>query len=134
MVIDSSALVAVLRNEPEAEAVCRAIAADPVRLISSVSVLEATCVLVSRKGDAAVAHLQAFLAEFEIEEVEFNSAQRAAAQRAWLVFGKGRHPAGLNFGDCASYALARVRREPLLFSGADFGRTEVVAAGRRPLT
>ena len=129
--IDTSALVALLLDEPEASLLRAAMAGDSVRLVSTVSVLEATCVLTSRIGPAAVFELAAFLNDFHMEQVQFDAEQLAVAQRAWMVYGKGRHKAGLNFGDCASYALAQSQHAPLLFIGNDFSRTDIAAALRR---
>ncbi|HXJ42276.1 MAG TPA: type II toxin-antitoxin system VapC family toxin [Bryobacteraceae bacterium] len=123
--IDTSALIAMLRDEPSADALRHAVAEDGVRLISTVSVLEATCVMTSRGGPAALMELTMFLAEFRFEQVAFMGEQLAIAQKAWLRYGKGRHRAGLNFGDCASYALAEATGEALLFVGEDFPRTGI---------
>lgn len=130
MVIDTSALVALLEDEAAAPALRIALSGDPTRLISTVSVLEATCVLGGRRGTGAVLELSLFLSEFDLQQVPFDAAQLSIAQRAWLVYGRGRHPARLNFGDCASYALAQSRSEPLLFIGDDFPQTDVVTARR----
>lgn len=128
MVIDTSALVALLEDEATAPALRMALSGDPARLISTVSVLEATCVLGARRGPGAVLELSLFLSEFDFQQVPFDTAQLSIAQRAWLAYGRGRHPARLNFGDCASYALAQARGEPLLFIGDDFPQTDVAAA------
>ena len=128
MVIDTSALVAILQAEPLAAELRNAIAADSVRLISSMSVLEATCVLSSRRGAGAVLELELFFSEFHFQVVPFDRAQLAIAQRAFLLYGRGRHSAKLNFGDCASYALAQDQSEPLLFIGNDFPQTDVRVA------
>ena len=128
MVIDTSAIVAILRGEPEAGRLRAALAATTRRFISTVSVLEATCVLTSRHGSGALLDLTMFLTEFRIEQVPFQPEQLAAAQRAWLRYGKGQNPAGLNFGDCATYALAHTLGEPLLHVGADFSKTDAICA------
>jgi ribonuclease VapC len=130
VVIDTSALVALLEDEARAPALRTALSSDPTRWISAVSVLEATCVLGARRGAGAVLELSLFLSEFDFQQVPFDVAQLSIAQRAWLAYGRGRHPARLNFGDCASYALAQSRSEPLLFIGDDFSQTDVVAAGQ----
>ena len=126
LVIDTSALLALLQNEGPAAALRAAVSQDPVRLISTVSILEATCVLTARRGSGALVELSLFLSEFRFQPVAFDSVQLATAQRAWLLFGRGRHPAKLNFGDCASYALARSKGEPLLFVGEDFAQTDII--------
>ena len=125
LVIDTSALLALLQNEDTAAVLRLAVSEDPIRLISTVSVLEATCVLGARRGPAAVVEPTLFFSEFQFDQVPFDSAQLAIAQRAWLLYGRGRHPAKLNFGDCASYALARSKGEPLLFVGEDFSQTGI---------
>jgi ribonuclease VapC len=130
LVIDTSALVALLEDESEAPVLRQALSGDATRLISTVSLLEATCVLGARRGPGAVLELSLFLSEFDLRPVAFDPEQLSIAQRAWLVYGRGRHPAKLNFGDCASYALAQSRSEPLLFIGNDFSQTDILIAGR----
>ena len=125
--IDTSAVVALLEEEETASGLRSALAADGVRLISTVSVLEATCVLGARRGPAAVLELTLFFSEFHLEQSPFDNEQLSIAQKAWLLYGRGRHPAKLNFGDCASYALAQSKDEPLLFVGGDFSQTDVRA-------
>lgn len=127
MVIDSSAVLAILLQEPEAESFARAISADPVRLISAISFLEAAIVIEARKGPAGGRELDLLLHRGKIEIVSFTPEHAEIARAAWLSFGKGRHAAGLNMGDCCSYALSRISGEPLLFKGADFLRTDVQA-------
>lgn len=130
MVIDSSALVAILLDEPEAEHLMTVLAADPLRCISTFSVLETSIVLYRRKGADAVAELDALLADLGIEIVAFDAVQVRAARVAYERFGKGSHPASLNLGDCCSYALARTRKQPLLYKGRDFPQTDLPAAAR----
>jgi ribonuclease VapC len=127
MVVDTSALLALLQEEPDAPALRHALAADPLRLISTVSVLEATCVLAARRGPSAVSELSLFLVDLRFERVAFTPDQLALAQSAWLRYGRGFHPARLNFGDCAPYALSQATGEPLLFIGNDFAQTDVSA-------
>jgi ribonuclease VapC len=93
--------------------------------ISAVSVLEAAMVLEGRRGDDAGADLDLFLRRASIETVAFDEEQLLVARTAFRRFRKGRHPAGLNFGDCASYALAQWSGEPLLFKGDDFAATDI---------
>lgn len=126
MVIDSSALVAILLDEPEAERLIAALAEDSVRCISAFSVLETSIVLYRRKGSEAVVELDALLADLGIEIVAFNAVQARAARMAYERFGKGLHPAALNLGDCCSYALARTRNQSLFFKGEDFPRTDLM--------
>jgi len=128
MVIDSSAILAILLQEPESEVFARSISDDPVRIISSISVLEAAIVIEARKGPAGGRELDLLLHRGKIEVVSFTADHAAIAREAWKRFGKSRHPAALNLGDCCSYALARVSGEPLLFKGEDFLKTDVSPA------
>jgi ribonuclease VapC len=129
IVVDSSALVAIMRGEPEAALFLETIASADALLLSSVNYLETSMVLAGPKGDAAVWHpLEAFLARANIAVAPFDQEQARAAREAFLRFGKGRHPAALNFGDCAAYALAKARRAPLLFKGDDFPKTDIAPA------
>lgn len=132
MVIDTSALIAILLNEPEAEALARAIAADPKRLLSAFSALESYIVITARKGESGGRELDLLLHRCDIETVGLNADQSELARKAWLAYGKGRHAAGLNIGDCCTYALAVYSREPLLFVGDDFAQTDVHAVDYRP--
>lgn len=129
MVIDTSALVAVLFGEPEAESIAEAIEQDPVRLISTASVLETSLVVESELGEAGGRELDLLLLKASIEAIPFNAEQLAIAREAWRRYGKGRHPAGLNYGDCFSYALSQATGEPLLFKGGDFSQTDVAMWG-----
>jgi ribonuclease VapC len=125
MVIDTSAIVAIALNEPDAAELEVRIADDPVRLISAATVLEATIVLETRLGDAGGREFDLWLLKIGAEIVPVDAEQADAARRAWRRFGKGRHAAALNYGDCFSYALALARGEPLLFKGEDFAKTDV---------
>jgi ribonuclease VapC len=125
MVIDSSALVAILCNEPEADRLEAAIEADPVRLISPGSLLETSIVIEARFGEAGGRELDLLLLKAQVEIVAFDEEQANLARDAYRRFGKGRHPAGLNFGDCFAYALAVARGEPVLFKGDDFAKTDL---------
>jgi ribonuclease VapC len=125
MVLDTSALLAMLLDEPEAEAFRGALEDDPTRLLSSATLLETAVVIEARKGEAAGRELDLFIHKAEITVVPVESDQVLEARRAWRRFGKGRHPAGLNFGDVFAYALARTAGEPLLFKGDDFARTDI---------
>ncbi len=127
MILDSSAVVAVLLGEPEARRFVRAIADDPKRLIAAVNVLECAIVLESRKGPHGVRELDLLLHEASIDAVAMDHEQLALAREAYRRFGRGRHPAGLNLGDCCAYALAAQTGEPLLFKGDDFFQTDVRA-------
>jgi len=129
MVIDTSALVAILQAEPERDAMLDALAKGDRRLVSAVTVLEAAMVLEGRYGPDAGADLELFLFDARTEIVPFDSRQAQAAVRAWRKYGKGRHPAQLNLGDCCVYALAKVTGEPVLSKGGDFPRTDIALAG-----
>lgn len=125
MVVDTSAVMAILQGEDEAEAFAAAMEADPVRLISAVSVLEAGMLVEARKREAGALELDNFLLRARLHVAAFDAEQAEVARSAFRRFGRGRHPAGLNFGDCAVYALARTRGERLLFKGGDFARTDL---------
>jgi ribonuclease VapC len=133
MVIDTSAIVAIALNEPDAAELEVRIADDPVRLISAATVLEATIVLETRLGDAGGREFDLWLLKIGAEIVPVDIEQADAARRAWRRYGKGRHTAALNYGDCFSYALALTRGEPLLFNGEDFAKTDVNRAGETAL-
>jgi ribonuclease VapC len=126
MVIDSSALIAILFDEPDRLALERAIEADPARLVSSVTKLEAGMVMIGQRGSAQP--LDRLLAKISSTIVPFDEQQADIARDAFARYGKGRHRAALNFGDCAAYALAMAEAEPLLFKGTDFGDTDVEVA------
>lgn len=125
MVLDTSALLAVLQDEPEREALIAAIEAAPRRLMSVASYVEAAIVLEARFGPDAVRDLDLFVAKAAIELVSVDAEQGMVARDAYRRFGKGRHPAGLNFGDCFAYALAWTLDEPLLYKGADFAACDI---------
>ena len=127
MVIDTSAIVAILMKEPETVHLLTAIAEDDTRLMSAVTVAEAGIVLERRRGFEAGRDLDSVLQEAEIEIVPVDLEQANGARRAYRRFGRGNHPAGLNFGDCFAYALAEAHGEPLLFKGDDFSRTPIAA-------
>jgi ribonuclease VapC len=127
MVIDSSAIIAVLLNEANAAQIAEAIDSGSQRLLSAASLLEASIVIESRKGEAAGRELDLLIYRAAIEVVAVDQDQAEIARIAWRRYGKGRHPAGLNYGDCFSYALARSRGLPLLFQGEDFSRTDIDA-------
>lgn len=125
MVIDTSAIIAMACDEPDAPFLEQQIADDPVRLISAATVLEATLVLETRLGEAGGREFDLWLLKIGAEIVPVDADQVNTARRAWRRYGKGRHPAGLNYGNCFSYALAASRGEPLLFKGEDFAKTDV---------
>lgn len=127
MVVDSSALVCMIRREPEAAEILRAIDRDQVRLTSVASLLETGIVLERQLGRHGSRELEGILNRLQIYVAPVSVEQGKIALLAFWRFGKGIHPAGLNFGDCFSYALARTTGEPLLFKGDDFSRTDIPA-------
>ncbi len=127
MVIDTSALLAVLFDEPERHHFNEIIALDPVRLLSAGSFLEASIVLEARYGPVGGSSLRLYCSTASIEIVAFDAEQAEIAAAAYRSYGKSRHPAGLHFGDCISYALAQARGEPLLFKGNDFTHTDIAS-------
>lgn len=127
MVIDTSAIVAILADEPERRSFNLIIEADRVRLLSAVSLVETAIVLGNRYGEAAERELDLFVYKANIEITPVDTEQAGVARRAYIRFGKGRHPARLNFGDCFAYALAKVTGEPLLYKGSDFSQTDILS-------
>jgi ribonuclease VapC len=127
MVIDTSALVAMLNDEPEAEQIETAVEADPVRLMSTASYVETAIVIDTRFGEPGGRELDLWLHRAAVDLVSVDSDQADAARVAYRMYGKGRHRAGLNYADCFSYALAKVSGQPLLFKGDDFARTDIRA-------
>lgn len=128
MVIDTSAIAAILLKEADRDRFIDAIAADPVRLMSTVNALEAALVIEARKHEEGGRELDLLLHDSRIEIVPFTSEQMEEARAAWREYGKGNHPAGLNFCDCCAYALSKISGEALLFKGSDFQQTDVAAA------
>lgn len=128
MILDTSAVIAMLWGEPEAAGMEAAVAASPSLSIAAPTLLEAATVAEGRIGREMGERLDELLARIGAEVVPFTAEHVASAREGWRRFGKGRHPAGLNFGDCFAYALAKSRNEPLLFKGDDFARTDVKAA------
>jgi ribonuclease VapC len=120
--------VAILQDDPERHRFNEAIEQAPHRLLSAANLLEISIVVESRHGAEGIRELDLFLQAAQVETVSVDPAQALAAREAFRRFGKGRHAAGLNFGDCFAYALAVVRDEPLLFKGEDFPLTDVIAA------
>ena len=128
MIVDSSALIAVVNRESDAGRYEEAMLTAPNCRMSVANILEA-CMVVEGRGGAAAGHeLDIVLARAGIEAVPVTVEQMEAARQAWRRFGRGNHPAALNFGDCFAYALARVTGEPLLFKGEDFLQTDIRAA------
>jgi len=128
MVIDTSAILAILFAEAERETFNEKIAAATFRLISAPNLVECSLVIESRKQALGRAELELFVYEAELTVVAFDRLQADLAATAWRTYGKGRHPASLNFGDCFAYALAKSRNEPLLYKGNDFSQTDIAQA------
>jgi ribonuclease VapC len=126
MVIDTSALAAIFFAEPERDPFLAAITAAGSRLVSAATVLETGIVVESRQGEAAGRELDLFVVRADLHIVAVDPEQADLARSAWRKYGKGRHPAALNFGDCFSYALAKSSSEPLLAKGTDFASTDIV--------
>jgi ribonuclease VapC len=125
MVIDTSAFLAILQDEPDRRSFTEAIEAAAVRRTSAATFLEASMVVQSRYGAEGLHRLDRLIESAGIDVVAVDPAQARVARRAFGDFGKGRHPAGLNYGDCFAYALARQLGEPLLCKGDDFSRTDL---------
>jgi ribonuclease VapC len=128
IVLDTSAVIAILKGEAEARMFVDVIAEAERCFFSAVSFVEASMVIIGRGAPAAAQALDALVQRRGIEIVPFDEDLAQASRAAFMRFGKGRHPAGLNFGDCVSYALAHSRGLPLLYKGADFAKTDVISA------
>ena len=128
MVIDTSALIAILLDESDRPTLEDAIDRAAIRLISAMSKFEAGMVMIGRRGASGAARLDRLLDTIGATIVPFDDHHAMIARDAFVRYGKGRHKAGLNFGDCAAYALAMAEAEPLLFKGTDFGATDVQVA------
>jgi len=129
MIVDSSALIAILRNESDARSYAKAIAQATVRRLSAVNYAETAAVIDGSRDPVASRRLDDLLREGELEIEAVTPIQAQIARAAYRDFGKGSgHPARLNFGDCFAYALAKDKNEPLLFKGADFSRTDITPA------
>ncbi|WP_286793391.1 type II toxin-antitoxin system VapC family toxin [Microbacterium sp. UBA3394] len=127
--VDTSALMAIVLGEHDALPFARALAANSGdACISAATLVEATIVAEGRQGTAAAQDLATVLREARVSVVPLDASQASLASSAWRRFGKGRHPAALNLGDCYSYALARNLGAPLLFKGDDFGQTDIASA------
>lgn len=125
MIVDSSALIALIQNEPEAEQVAAALAGARSPVISAATLTETLTVLTARRGPIARTVLERLRSEIHLGIAEYTAEHANAAQRAYLHFGRARHPAGLNFGDCMSYATALLAHEPLLAIGDAFPQTDL---------
>jgi len=128
MVLDTSALVAVLQDEPERRTFNEVIEAANACYLSAATWVEVSIVVESRYGAEGLRQLDLFLERAGVEMMAVDAEQAKLARTAFSRYGKGRHAAGLNYGDCFSYALARALAEPLLYKGDDFERTDVASA------
>ncbi len=129
LVVDTSALAAIVLGEPDAELILstmRRFAGDLD--VSAATLVETRIVIEAKQGTPAVEDLQALVAGLQVRVVPFDEVQARAAHAAWRRFGKGRHPAGLNLGDCFAYALAKTTGSPLLYKGHDFTQTDIAGA------
>jgi ribonuclease VapC len=126
MVVDSSVLIAILLGEPEAEYYSKQLANTNEIYISAVSIVESSMVIEYKRGEQGAKEYDALLNVITPTIVAFDSLQADLARTAWRQYGKGRHPAKLNFGDCCSYALAKHLNQPLLFKGDDFSKTDLI--------
>ena len=128
MILDSSAIIAILRAEPEAQDFARAVISAEARRVSAVSYVESAAVIDSGKNAVASRRFDEFFRVSRIVVEAVTPRQAEIARQAYRDFGKGRHKAGLNLGDCFAYALAKEMDEPLLFKGTDFKHTDVESA------
>jgi ribonuclease VapC len=128
MIIDTSAIVAILNDEPERRAFNEAIERSDICLLSAASFLEASIVIENNRGYEGLRDFDLWMATAGIEPAPVDADQAQIARQAFRQYGKGRHPAALNFGDCFSYALAKATGFPLLFKGEDFTKTDIQAA------
>lgn len=126
MILDSSAIVAIVLREPGFEAIVRRLSAAESLAVGAPTLAEAAIVLSAKLGSDARVLLQGLLLEWEAETVSFGAEHWREAATAYARFGKGRHRARLNFGDCLAYAVAKLAGEPLLFTGGDFAKTDVL--------
>jgi len=127
VVVDSSVLIAILLAEPEAEDYAKRLV-DTDIYISAVSIVESSMVIEYKKGEQGAMQYDELLKILAPTIVAFDSEQAKLARAAWRQYGKGRHPAKLNFGDCCSYAVAKYLNKPLLFKGDDFSKTDLIQA------
>lgn len=128
IVVDSSALIAILLSEPESENFFNIISLADETVMSSANLVEAGIVIESRNGIIGSQSLDSLIAELELEIISFTKEQAEIARKAFMIYGKGRHPAGLNICDCYAYALAKDYDAPLLFKGNDFSQTDIKIA------
>lgn len=131
MIIDTSAIMAILNDEPEREIFNRLIEQSQTRLMSAGTFIEASLVIEASRGYDGLRDFDLLLAVAAIELIPVDSEQAHIARQAFRQYGKGRHKAGLNFGDCFAYALSKTTCLPLLFKGKDFAQTDIEAAHKQ---
>lgn len=129
MVLDTSAIIAILQGEPASDRLVELIEQNPIRRLSAATVIESAIIMQARYGDAGERELDVLLHRLRAEIIPVTEEHVDYARSAYRRFGKGRHAAGLNFGDCFVYAAAVALDEPLLFVGVDFGKTDVESFG-----
>jgi ribonuclease VapC len=125
MIIDTSALLAILLQEPEAEDFTRTILKAPEKWLSAASLLETGIIIETRYGSEGSRDLDLLLSKLEVKIMPVSERQAQIARKAYQQYGKGFHPAALNYGDCFVYALAKEQKQPLLFKGNDFSKTDI---------
>lgn len=125
MIVDTSAIVAVLLGQAESAVLARVLLADAPSAVGAPTLAEAAVVLQARLGPRGLADLRGFLVEFDVHAIPFGDDHWRQAAVAYARFGRGRHPAGLNFGDCLAYAVAKLSGQPLLCVGTDFSQTDL---------
>ena len=125
MIVDSSALIALMFREPEAERIVASLAEAKLVAIGAPTLAETAIVLAAKVGEASRAILSRLVEDLDLIVLPFTAAHGREAREAFLRFGRGRHPAALNYGDCLTYATAKLAGQPLLFVGEDFSRTDL---------
>lgn len=125
MIVDSSALIALIFREPEAERIVASLAEAELVAIGAPTLAETAIVLAAKLGEASRAILSRLVEDLDLIVLPFTAAHGREAREAFLRFGRGRHPAALNYGDCLTYATAKLAGQPLLFVGEDFNRTDL---------
>lgn len=133
MVVDTSALLAIFLAEPERKSFLESIFQAETRMISAATVLETGIVLEARRGESGGREFDLFVVRANLQIVPVDGEQAEIARSAWRKYGKGRHPAALNFGDCFAYALAKASGEPLLAKGNDFALTDIEVCPSMPV-
>ncbi|MFP6736615.1 MAG: type II toxin-antitoxin system VapC family toxin [Rhodospirillales bacterium] len=134
MVVDSSAILSILLHESDARFFAKMLSVSPVNIMSAGNFLEVSIVIDNRRREIGLIDLDRLISAAGIDIVAVDRTQAVAARNAYRRYGRGRHSAGLNFGDCFAYALAKSTGEPLLFKGADFAATDIEVVDRPPIS